>query len=176
MAPIYEDTSAMLKEFASRMLHRDPPLTADAIVLDNACGFGIVAGEIPKLPVASLPSEVYAADFSSEMIEILREKAERGGADGERCGRVHAQVMDATTLSGYEDDFFTHSFTNFSVYVFPDADKGATKIYRTLRRGGRTAVVRTSQKLGFEYLFQEAQQALSPDLPAFTGAVAPLSD
>jgi ubiquinone/menaquinone biosynthesis C-methylase UbiE len=160
---------AIMKDFVSHALDLVPPLTADSIVLDNACGPGIVSGEILKLPDASLPDEMYAADISPKMIEMLRAKAERGGAEGERWGRVRAQVMDGTNLSGHPDDFFTHSFTNFGIFLFSDADKGAAEIYRTLRHGGGTAVVTTWAELGYAYLFKEAQQAVRPDLPAFKG-------
>jgi ubiquinone/menaquinone biosynthesis C-methylase UbiE len=111
-----------------------------------------VSGEILKLPDASLPDEMYAADISPKMIEMLRAKAQRGA-----------------NLSGHPDSYFTHSFTNFGIIMFPDAENGPPEVYRTLRRAGGAATITTWEKLGYMHLFYEAQQAVQPDIPELKG-------
>jgi ubiquinone/menaquinone biosynthesis C-methylase UbiE len=172
VAAKYEGEAAALKAIASHLLTICPPLTAESVVLDNACGPGIVTGEILKLPAAQIPSALHAADFSPNMIEALRAKSSRDGADGQRWKAVQAQVMDAQNLGGYADDTFTHSFTSFAIFCCPEADKAAAEIYRTLKAADGVAVVTTWETLGYLAHYQRAVKAVSPDLPMFEGPLA----
>ena len=116
-------------------------------ILDNAYGPGIVTGEIRKnLPPSNIP-QIHAVDFSPRMIDELRHKAEF-----EKWTHVNAAVMDAENLT-FEDDKFSHSITNFGIFLFLDPVKAAAEIYRTLQPGD-VAVVTSWSKLGWLDLLQ----------------------
>jgi ubiquinone/menaquinone biosynthesis C-methylase UbiE len=168
IASKYEEDARVMKDLIIYLLAICPPLTAESVVLDNACGPGIVTGEILKLPASQVPATLYAADFSSKMIDALRAKASRDGIEGQRWKAVQAKVMDAQNLDGYEDDMFTHSFTASAIFCIPDADKAAGEIYRTLKPVDGVAVVTTWATLGYVAHYHRAVQAVSPDMPIFS--------
>lgn len=153
VAETYEDSIPIMKDVAQTVIRRTPPITSDSVVLDNACGPGIVTGQI----IQSLPSnttpQFFAADFSPAMLEQLRKH--------DWASRVHAETMDAQDLQ-YPDNKFTHSFTNFALMAMPDPLKAAKHIYRTLKPGG-TAALTTWKQLGYMVIFHDAQRKVKPD-------------
>jgi len=161
VAETYEDEIPIMKDIAQSVVQRVTPITSDSVVLDNACGPGIVTGEIIKLAKPDTTPEFFAADFSPAMLEQLR-KHDWGP-------RVHAEVMDAQDLK-YPDDKFTHSFTNFVLMALPDPLKAAQQIYRTLKPGG-TAALTTWKKLGYMVIFHEAQRKVKPDSVFLPGPI-----
>lgn len=145
MATNYEESFPHMFDFAQESLTLAPPVDSTSHVHDNACGPGIVTRAILEL----FPSaRIDATDISEGMVGAT--KVRYGTSDG----RVTAQVMDVLDLSGFEDDRFTHSFSNF-VFVILKPDevrKGAREIYRTLQPGG-TAVVVGWEQVGWKYDF-----------------------
>jgi ubiquinone/menaquinone biosynthesis C-methylase UbiE len=175
-AASYESSSAPMKHLANHLLVLGPALTQQSVVLDNACGHGIVTGEILNLPAARRPAVIHAADFSPKMIEILRDKASSGdgvdGVDSQKWTSVRSVVMDAQNLDGYANDMFTHSYTNFGIFIFPDPEKAAKEIHRTLKPNGGITIVTSWKTLGYASVFQRAAQAVRADAPAYHGPMS----
>jgi ubiquinone/menaquinone biosynthesis C-methylase UbiE len=172
-APSYESSSATLKYIARHLVTLCPSLTLQSVVLDNACGPGIVTGEILDLPAARVPAALHAADFSPKMIEMLRAKASGDHVDAQKWSNVRAVVKDAQNLDGYANNMFTHSFTSFAIFIFPDPVKAVEEIYRTLQPEGGVAVITSWEALGIVAVFQRAVQAVRPDAPAYHGPMSP---
>ena len=152
-AETYEDSVPIMKDIARSVVQRAPPITSDSVILDNACGPGIVTGEIIKQSEPTTTPQFFAADFSSAMLEQLRKH--------EWASKVHPELMDAQDLK-YPDDKFTHSFTNFALMAIPDPLKAAKQIYRTLKPGG-TAALTTWKEVGYMVIFHDAQRKVKPD-------------
>lgn len=153
VAETYEDAVPIVKDIARAVVKRTPPITSNSTVLDNACGPGIVTGEIIKeLPPNATP-QLFAADLSPAMLEQLRRH--------EWGPKVQSQTMDAQDLQ-FPDDKFTHSFTNFALMAIPDPLKAVKHIYRTLKPGG-TAALTTWKQLGYMAIFHDAQRKVKPD-------------
>lgn len=158
VAEVYDSRSKMMS-FAPALIALAPPITNTSIVLDNACGPGVITDGIKTQSIP--PARLCAVDVSPGMIETLRQKALPG---------VEAEVMDAQKLS-FRDDTFTHSFTNMGIFLFPNPEKGAAEIYRTLKPGG-IAVVTSIKQVGWPRIFQAAQRTVRPEAPLFNGMLA----
>lgn len=143
------------------------PITSSSIIHDNASGPGMLVAEVIQLPqfaVENVP-KIYCTDVSPAMIKALSTKDW-----GSRYG-VEGAVMDGQELS-FSDGMFTHSFTNVSIFLFPDPVKGTKEIYRTLKPGG-VAFVTTMKRMGWLAPFHSAQKRVRPDEKPWQGLVAP---
>ena len=161
-ASIYETINSFKKDIIRQFLGSCPPFTASSVVLDNACGPGIVTGEIQKLVRSSAIPVIHAVDFSPKMIEELNKKAQ-----AEKWQRVESAVVDAEELT-FQDDEFTHSITNFGIFLFPDPVQAAKEIYRTLRPGG-VAVVTSWYYVGWLTIIQDVLRRLRPKEKVWDG-------
>ncbi|KAH7116102.1 S-adenosyl-L-methionine-dependent methyltransferase [Dendryphion nanum] len=145
------------------------PITKDSIILDNACGPGIVAHYL--LSAAAFSSQpaptLHCTDFSPAMIQVARDTF----AQLPNAASVSFDVMSGEDLS-FPDNTFTHSITNFGIMFFPDAVQGAKEIYRTLRPGG-TAVVTSWAKMGYVEPIHRAQKATKPHCELFVPPMPP---
>ncbi|KAM5341737.1 hypothetical protein ACJ41O_014768 [Fusarium nematophilum] len=130
-----------------------------AVVLDNACGTGIVSEEIvlqARQQNAGLP-KIHAVDPAPNMVDISRKKLAALGASD----IFSPDVMPGEKLD-FPDETFTHSITNLGILFFTDGVAGAKEIYRTLRPGG-VAVVTSWSALGYLDVIHPAQKATRPD-------------
>ncbi len=100
------------------------------------------------------------------MIRALEARAKREAWP--ENGVVKAQVMDSADLSGFRDDMFTHAYMAAAIFLVPDPAKAAAEIKRTLKPGG-VALVTSFRKQGIWEVFQDAQKAIRPDVPAWQG-------
>ncbi|KAM5342915.1 hypothetical protein ACJ41O_013881 [Fusarium nematophilum] len=136
----------------------------DAIVLDNACGTGIVAEEIvlrARQANTTLPL-IHAVDPAPNMVGITRKKL----AALKASGVFSAAVMPGEKLE-FPDGTFTHSITNLGILFFIDGVAGAKEIYRTLKPGS-VAIVTSWSTLGYlENVIHPAQSATRPDDPPY---------
>ena len=164
-APVYESVHNFTKEIAGRLVTLCPPFQSSSIVLDNACGPGIVTGEIQKLCSPSNCPAVHAVDFSPGMIAALEQNVAEKGWE-----HVYPAVMSAEELT-FPDNTFTHSFTNFGIFLFPHPAKAAKETHRTLKRGG-TALVTSWLELEWLQILQEVQKSVKPDEAAWQGPFA----
>lgn len=175
-APDYEKyTGGCTREVACALL--ELPELADvgapgSVVLDNACGTGIVTEEIIKRCRTQESAEsgttaaatVYLADAASNMVDIALRKLQ-SLAEEERF-TVTGHVMPGERLV-FEDNTFTHSITNLGILFYKDGPAGSRELYRTLSPGG-VAVVTTWTDLGYlEPIIKPAQAEVRPDDPPY---------
>lgn len=132
-------------------------IPSNSMVIDIGCGTGAATGEILK---ESSDAHVYAVDVSKGMIDIVQSKIQERQ---EWAKQVETAVMDGQKL-GYENDYFDISITNFGIFFYPDPEKGAREIYRTLKKGG-TAVVTCWKEPGLVDLLYECQNIIKPTKP-----------
>ncbi|KAL4995745.1 S-adenosyl-L-methionine-dependent methyltransferase [Aspergillus recurvatus] len=162
---IYERmTGGCTREVAKFLLTLEPKVDTSSVILDNACGTGIVTEEIlNQFPETAKPS-IFAADLAPSMVLNFAAKAKSRGwiTDGQGSGNdaLSVSVMDAENLT-CPDETFTHSYTNLGFPFFSNAEKAAMHVYRTLRPGG-TAFVSTWKTLGYMRPLHEAQRAVRP--------------
>jgi ubiquinone/menaquinone biosynthesis C-methylase UbiE len=138
-------------------------LIMDSVVLDNACGPGIVTGEIQTQVTSSNMPLIHAVDFSPQMIH---EFAQKGKAEG--WTNVKADIMDAQGLK-FDENSFTHSITTFGILLFPDPVKAAREIYKTLRPGGVALVPSWHNSDWWLGILQDVQRAVRPHATPWEG-------
>jgi ubiquinone/menaquinone biosynthesis C-methylase UbiE len=136
-----------------------PAITSTSIIHDNASGPGTVAREIMShFPHAPRPT-IRTTDFPEVMISGLQEDiASMGWQES-----ILASIMDSESLA-FDDDTFTHSITNFALFILPSPEKAARDIFRTLKPGG-TAALTAWKANGFVDLIHRTQKRIRPDLP-----------
>jgi SAM-dependent methyltransferase len=136
--------------------------TADAVLLDNACGSGIVSEEVLlQLEAAGgtdvQPPTIHVVDAAPNMVAIAQAKL----SSMIESKRLVSAVMPGEKLD-YDDSTFTHSITNMGLMFFPDPVAGANEIYRTLAPGG-VAIVTTWADLGYlDNVIRPAQKSARP--------------
>jgi len=111
-------------------------LRSGSVVLDNACGNGVVTLAITD---TENPSEItiYATDINPKMCEATAAAAaSKGWADSVKTASMLAEALN------FDADFFSHSFTNFLINSAKEPGKIISEIYRTVKPGG-TAIVTT---------------------------------
>ena len=166
LASTYEaSTGGCTREVAIYLVDILPPIDSDSVVLDNACGTGIVAQEILfKHP--DTPLKITCVDNAKSMVDLAHHTV----SATKSSATLSFDVIDGIDLT-YPDEMFTHSITNMGIFFFPDAAKGAAQIYRTLKPGG-TAIVTSWKSVGHMSVVHEAQKAVKPDAPLFRWPVS----
>lgn len=155
-------TGGCTRDLAQYILSIAPPITLDSVILDNACGTGIVAQEILsqfKHGNATLkqPPTIQCVDAAPAMVDLARSALQQY-SNAENAAYVRFGDMPGEKLE-FEDDYFTHSITNLGILFFADGQKGAREIYRTLRPGG-TAIVTSWAELGYVPVIHAAQRGI----------------
>ncbi|KAL3462383.1 S-adenosyl-L-methionine-dependent methyltransferase [Aspergillus heterothallicus] len=160
---VYERmTGGCTREVAKFLLTLDPKVDSSSVILDNACGTGIITEEILRQVSDGAKPKIFAADLAPSMITNFEAKAKSQGwiVDADANNALSVLVMDAENLT-YPDDTFTHSYTNLGFPFFPNGEKAAGHVYRTLRAGG-TAFISTWKTLGYLRPLHAAQRAVRP--------------
>jgi ubiquinone/menaquinone biosynthesis C-methylase UbiE len=142
-------TGGCTREVAKFLLTLDPKVDSSSVILDNACGTGLVTEEMLAQFSDGASPKSFAADLAPSMIANIEAKAKSKGwiVDGDGESALTVSVMDAENLS-YPDNTFTNSYTNLGFPFFSNGEKAAGHVYRTLRPGG-TAFISTWKKLGY---------------------------
>jgi SAM-dependent methyltransferase len=127
-------------------------LKPGSVVLDNACGNGVVTQAIIEVEKPGAIA-IHATDLNPRMCEATAAlAASKGWADS-----VNTAVMPAEALT-FDDNTFSHSFTNFVIFMSKAPDQIANSIYRTLQHGG-SAIVTTWAEVAHKGAILEAHNA-----------------
>lgn len=129
VAPAYIDEIAPLLADYARDALRFADLAPGDRVLDVAAGPGTLS-----LLAAETAGHVVAADFSDDMLTILRRRVAEAGHD-----HVEAHVADGQSLP-FADASFDAAFSMFGLMFFPDRAAGFREMHRVLVPGGRAVV------------------------------------
>ncbi|KAK2593374.1 hypothetical protein QQS21_008905 [Conoideocrella luteorostrata] len=135
------------------------PITSESRIHDNAAGPGTATYLIlSHFPSPSQPHpQILVTDNNPGMLASAK-------STFASYSDVTARELDSVDLSSLSDERFTHSFTNFSIFLFGDAKLAMSHVHRTLMTGG-LAVVSTWKRFGFGQCIHRAQRAVRPDLP-----------
>lgn len=88
------------------------------IVLDNACGTGVVSENLWEMldEHAKEELQLLCGDISEGMVGHIKKKIEEKGWHG-----ADARVLDAMK-TGLQENYFTHVISNFGLMLMPDSD------------------------------------------------------
>jgi len=106
-----------------------PTPPENALVLDNACGGGLVASILFNSIGKTDGARVVCADIASEMVQTATQRIKTNGWNAE------ATVADAQALP-FPDNHFTHNMVNFAIQGM-DAVLAAQESFRVLKPGGK---------------------------------------
>ncbi|KAG9191034.1 hypothetical protein G6011_09122 [Alternaria panax] len=155
---VYEATGgAVTAQFAAHNLSLLPPISPNAVILDNACGAGTVSRIILSSKALS-GVQIYATDIDQTFLNALQSDVEKNSWPIDVSNQKSENLM-------FSDDYFTHSINNIGIFFTTDTGlDGAKEIYRTLRPGG-TAVVNCWEDITWLPPFALVHQALRPGKP-----------
>lgn len=109
-------------------------------VLDICTGTGDLILEIARAGGENL--DLYAYDFTREMLQIAMKKAEKMGADVQFIeGDVASMPFESNTFDSAGISFGLRNL----VYENSNADQHLAEIYRTLKHGGRFVILESSK-------------------------------
>ncbi|KAI8653674.1 hypothetical protein LRP88_00588 [Fusarium phalaenopsidis] len=162
-AAVYEShTGGCTRELAEHCIglaENIKPIDDKSIILDNACGTGIVIDILLQSRDAStVQPEIHAVDGAENMVRITAERIPSGT-------KAHTATMMGEELA-FPDGTFSHSFTNMGLMFFADPAKGAKEIWRTLQPGG-VAVVTTWTAPRNVDVIRDVQMQVKPEDPPF---------
>lgn len=160
------------RHVAKRLLLESPPFSKNSVVLDDACGTGIITEEVQET-LRSQPDvtvKVYAADSAPQMVQVFDSKVNKAKESDNwpNIAEVYTNVARAEDLdeSIVPSDLITHAYMNFGIFFCSDPLKAASHIYRSLAPGG-TAFFTTWADLGYENTMRNTEKTCNPDGQAF---------
>ncbi|KAJ7641565.1 S-adenosyl-L-methionine-dependent methyltransferase [Roridomyces roridus] len=101
----------------------------DAVVLDNACGGGLVASLLFDA-VGKDAVRVVCSDLEEYMVKSAAERIKKNGWNAE------VKVADAQALP-FADNHFTHVLMNFAIQMIPDKELAFKESLRVLKQSGK---------------------------------------
>lgn len=117
------------------------------VVLDNACGSGIVSQKIMDLVDDSTAQKVdlTCADYAEAMVSVMKERIEKNSWQNARAVEADAQVRLASSPASRNQlinqdtklpsSHFTHIFFSFGIMAIPDSQKCMEECHRILTPG-----------------------------------------
>ncbi|KAJ7286525.1 S-adenosyl-L-methionine-dependent methyltransferase [Mycena rebaudengoi] len=103
---------------------------SNAVVLDSACGSGIVANILfGAIGNDSTGVRVECGDLTPPMVEFADKRIKLNNWNAE------AKVMDAHAIP-FPDDYFTHNTINMGIQLFKDGSLALNESFRVLKSGG----------------------------------------
>lgn len=131
----------------------DLDVAPGARVVDVGAGPGGAA-----LHLARSGLNVSAVDASEEMVVRIRQRAAAAGL------AIDARVMDGQALM-FPDGAFDAALSVFGIILFPDPVQGLREMRRTVRPGGRVAIVTWTEPQAYELAVElrgAAEDVLGP--------------
>jgi demethylmenaquinone methyltransferase/2-methoxy-6-polyprenyl-1,4-benzoquinol methylase len=134
-------------------------------VVDVACGTGDLSLELARRVGPS--GRVVGCDFSEQMLELARAKADR---DAALASGVTFEWANALELP-YADGEFTAATVGFGARNFSDLERGLSEMRRVVRPGGKVVVleITTPTKPPLSTFYRLWFDRLVPTLGRFAG-------
>ena len=125
-------------------------------ILDVACGPGTLS-----ILAAPFVREICALDFSTEMVERVRQRADRAG-----IRNLAVQVGNGHALP-WPDAHFDVGFSMFGVFLFEDRARGLAELRRVVRPGGYVVISSwvAAERPPIIKLIRKALQKHMPGMP-----------
>ncbi|KAK8114157.1 uncharacterized protein PG998_001354 [Apiospora kogelbergensis] len=103
------------------------------VLLDNACGTGLIAGLLQEKasPVVLQESRIVCADLNANLVDIIKWRAEKD----EWKGAFETKAADAQD-TGLPANSFSHVVINFAMHIIPNPEAALREAYRLLRPNG----------------------------------------
>jgi ubiquinone/menaquinone biosynthesis C-methylase UbiE len=165
-----EDMMSIACEGLLSALNAVSPLASSTAILDVGCGPGTMVARLIQSYGSQLPpsTRIIASDFSSGMVNCLREKqVERAGKEEDIGGawtRLESQVQDAQDLEGIKEGELSHVMGNMVYFMLSDPRKGLESAHRVLKEGGAFGLTSWSKVEWVETLHTAALK-VRPDAP-----------
>ncbi|KAL9002550.1 MAG: hypothetical protein Q9188_004529 [Gyalolechia gomerana] len=135
----YKNAENVTGPFAKALIQQagllDPSTHSQLIILDNACGTGVVAAAVHDLLDSSTKKrmKLTCGDFAEPMLQAVKERIEENG-----WVNTEARLVDAQK-TGLPDAAFTHVLANFVIMGLQEPDAALAECFRILRPGGTCA-------------------------------------
>ncbi|KAJ7116856.1 S-adenosyl-L-methionine-dependent methyltransferase [Mycena epipterygia] len=110
-----------------------PTPPKNALVLENACGGGVVTSILFDAIGKTNDVRVVCGDLESYMVKSAAERIKVNGWNAE------AVVVDAQAIP-FPDDHFTHNLMNFGIQLIPDTSLVVQESFRVLQSGGKLGI------------------------------------
>ena len=123
------------RKIAIKKLSNNP-----ATILDIATGTGDFAISASKYTNATITG----IDISQGMLDVGVEKINKKGL----TNRIQLQLADSENLP-FQDNSYDAITAGFGVRNFEDLNKGLSEMYRTLKSGGKVAILEPSEPTHF---------------------------
>lgn len=155
----------MLRQ-ASDVLHDSP-----AVILDNACGAGVITALLQEADKARGSSnsssglKIIASDKEDRMITTMRTRVEESGWEN-----VEVMQFDQADIT-LPDEAVSHVFTNFGIFFSPNDADALLQIRRVLKPDGLAGFTSWKQ-IAWWPMAQEALKKSLPDAPPLPGAAS----
>ncbi|KAF2258861.1 S-adenosyl-L-methionine-dependent methyltransferase [Lojkania enalia] len=141
---------------------------AESVVLDNACGPGIVSEEIVHRYRKGIkysaspthPPTIHAVDPAPNMVDIARSRV--AALLGEDTRHLSTGIMPGEKLE-FADAMFTHSITNLGILFYSDGAAGARELHRTLKDGGVAIVTAWVELRYLDHVIRPSQKRVRPE-------------
>jgi len=146
---LYEDVFEPLTQSFAVAAIQALSLEPQSRVLDSAAGAGGAA-----LELARRGHRVAAIDASRAMVTRVKERASTAGL------MIESLTMDGQNLS-FPDASFDAALSVLGVILFPDAVRGLSELRRTVRPGGRVALVTWTAPEAYELIGELRAAAVS---------------
>lgn len=157
--------------FTEFLEENDLGIHDSSIIHDNGAGPGTATQALITYSAARDRSPtVFVTDYASGMIEALQSIKGNEVDKETRWEKVHAKVCNSADLSNFEDDYFTHSINNFSLFTMTSPVQCLRETYRTLKPNG-TAAVLLWKRYAVQDLLAAAQDIVKGDGYAAANAV-----
>jgi ubiquinone/menaquinone biosynthesis C-methylase UbiE len=133
-------------------------LQPDDIILDIACGTGLVSFQILENP--GFRGRLLGTDISDKMVELAS-----AGINSKFDGRVQFQQMDAEELN-LENHSFDLAICALGLMYMPDPGKALKEMHRILKPGGRAvaAVWGRRDQCGWADIFEIVDQHVASEV------------
>lgn len=173
MAPRYSSVTGNATQdvFANFLDLEELNITNNSIIHDNAAGPGTATQVlIQRVASTGISPSIIATDYAPNMIHTLEKIKEAESQNNSAWAKVTTLIVNSADLSTFEDEYFTHSINNFSLFTITQAVQSLAETRRTLKSDGIAAVL-LWKRFAIETMLASAQDLVKGEGYAKKNAV-----